>query len=48
MPHANLDALCPSIASEWDRLMVDYTPQDLLSFCHRKYAIAKKNEGKIE
>jgi hypothetical protein len=23
-------------------------PQDLLSFYHRKYAIAKKNEGKIE
>jgi hypothetical protein len=46
--HANLVALCPSIAEEWDRLVEVYIRKTCCSFRHRCLSVAKKNEVKIE
>jgi hypothetical protein len=35
-PHANLAALRPSAASEWDRLAVVQIRKTCRSFCHRR------------
>jgi hypothetical protein len=47
-PHANLDALHPSIAAEWDWLAAEYIRRTCRSFRCRRYAVAKKNEVQIE
>jgi hypothetical protein len=43
MPHANLDALCASIALEWDQLVVEYIRRTCCSFCRCQYGITMKN-----
>jgi hypothetical protein len=48
MPHANFATLCPSVAAEWDWLAAVQIRKTYRSFRRRRYAVAKKNEVKIE
>jgi hypothetical protein len=48
MPHADLDALRPSIDAERDWLAAEYIRRTCRSFYHRWYTVTKKNEVYIE
>jgi hypothetical protein len=48
MSNANLAALRPSIAMEWDRLVVEYIHKTCRSFHSYHKAVANKNEVQIE
>ncbi len=47
-PHANFAALRPSVAAEKDRLVAVQIRKTCHSFRPHRYAVAKKNEVKIE
>jgi hypothetical protein len=42
-PHANLDALRPSIAAEWDQPATEYIHKTCSSFRHHLEAVVAKN-----